>query len=88
MIFNSLAFAIFLPIVFLLYWAIPNKYRWTILLLSSYYFYLSFRPSYIILLFLTTLVTYLCAYQIRRKEKKQTFYFVFGFTVLIASLFP
>ena len=87
MIFNSLAFAIFLPIVFLLYWAIPNKYRWTILLLSSYYFYLSFRPSYIILLFLTTLVTYLCAYQIRRKEKKQKFYLGLGITVLIASLF-
>lgn len=58
MLFNSQAFAIFLPIVFLLYWNIPHKYRWGLLLISSYYFYMSWNPKYIFLILLTTAVSY------------------------------
>lgn len=59
MLFNSLAFAIFLPIVFIIYWALPHRFRWFILLVSSYYFYMSWNAKYIVLIFFTTLVTYL-----------------------------
>lgn len=58
MLFNSLAFLLFLPIVFLLYWAIPNKYRWMLLLTSSYYFYMCWNPKYIFLIFFTTVISY------------------------------
>lgn len=58
MLFNSLAYGIFLPIVFTIYWLIPNKYRWVLLLISSYYFYMSWNPKYIVLIFGTTLVSY------------------------------
>lgn len=61
MIFNSLAFAVFLPIVFLLYWAAPNKYRWILLLGASCYFYMSGSPDYIFLLLAVTIITYVCA---------------------------
>lgn len=60
MSFNSIAFAIFLPIVFLLYWLIPKKYQWTLLLIASYYFYMSWNAKYVILIFFTTVVSFVC----------------------------
>lgn len=52
---------IFLPIVFVIYWAIPHKYRWVLLLLASYYFYMSWNAKYVVLILGTTLVSYLAA---------------------------
>ncbi|MEO1077706.1 MAG: MBOAT family protein, partial [Bacteroidota bacterium] len=42
MLFNSLAFALFLPLVFGLYWGLQRRPLWaqnTLLLASSYVFY-------------------------------------------------
>lgn len=61
MLFNSFAFAVFLPIVFWIYWKIPHKCRWILLLAASYYFYMSWNIKYVLLIFLTTFVSYLCA---------------------------
>lgn len=60
MSFNSIAFAIFLPIVFLAYWSIPRKYQWVLLLLASYYFYMSWNAKYVFLILFTTIVSYCC----------------------------
>ncbi|MBP5242876.1 MAG: MBOAT family protein, partial [Clostridia bacterium] len=59
MSFNSLQFLIFLPVVLLLYWLLPHKVRWVLLLLASYYFYMSWNPQLIFLILGTTLVSYL-----------------------------
>ena len=59
--FNSLQFAIFLPIVFAMYWLLPHKYRWMFLLGASYYFYMSWNVKYVFLILLTTGVTYFAA---------------------------
>ncbi len=40
MIFNSIGFAVFLPIIFILYWICPAKYRYLFLLAASFYFYM------------------------------------------------
>ncbi len=56
--FTSLAFAIFLPIVFLIYWVVPNKYRAFFLLLVSYGFYMTFSAGYVLLLFVMSLLAY------------------------------
>lgn len=56
--FNSLEYAIFLPIVFIVYWLINDKYRWLLLLLSSYVFYMCWNPIYVFLLMGITLVSY------------------------------
>lgn len=61
MSFNSIVFAIFLPIVFILYWMLPHKYRWGVLLISSYYFYMSWNAKYVILILFTTAISYACA---------------------------
>ena len=47
MLFNSFAFAIFLPVVFILYWALPKKCQWAVILVSSYYFYMSWNVKYV-----------------------------------------
>lgn len=61
MLFNSISFGIFLVIVFLLYYAVPHRYRWAFLLLTSYAFYMNLHLWYGLLLFLATLLTYTLA---------------------------
>lgn len=61
MLFNSIAFAIFLPVVFILYWILPAKSRWILLLTASYYFYIGWNAKYVVLIFMTTFISYFCA---------------------------
>ena len=68
MLFNSMAFAIFLPIVFIIYWAIPHKFRWPLLLVVSYYFYMSWNPKYVILILFTTIISYVAGLIVDRCE--------------------
>ncbi|MBQ8188766.1 MAG: MBOAT family protein [Lachnospiraceae bacterium] len=72
MLFNSLAFAVFLPIVFLLYWAIPQKYRWIVLFISSYYFYMSWNVKYVVLILFTTAISYAAALGMEKLHKQST----------------
>lgn len=69
MLFNSLTYAIFLPCIFLLYWIIPGKYRWVLLFLASYFFYMSWNVKYVVLIATTTLMSYLCAIAIEKTDK-------------------
>lgn len=58
MLFNSLEYIIFLPTVFLLFYLFPHRFRVFILLLASYYFYMSWNPAYIFLIITSTLIDY------------------------------
>lgn len=60
MLFNSVEFLVFFPIVVLLYWLIPKKIRYIWLLVTSYYFYMSWNAEYALLIAASTLITYLC----------------------------
>ena len=40
MLFNSVQFLVFFPLVVLLHFACPHRYRWVVLLAASFYFYL------------------------------------------------
>ena len=71
MLFNSLAYLIFLPCVFLLYWLLPHRFRWLLLLISSYYFYMSWNAKYIVLILFTTVVSYFSARMIERASEKR-----------------
>ena len=74
MTFNSLAFLIFLPIVIILYFLVPHKFRWLVLLVASYYAYMSWNPWLVFLILATTVVSYLASLLIpkvgNRKVKK------------------
>lgn len=70
MLFNSFAYAIFLPVVFALYWVLRDQYRWILLLLASYFFYMCSGPEYGLLIFGVTLVSYLAAIMIEGSSEK------------------
>ncbi|MBU0758544.1 MAG: MBOAT family protein [Nanoarchaeota archaeon] len=76
MLFNSLHFLIFFPIVVMTYFGVRQKYRWIILLISSYYFYMSWKAEFIILIVFSTLINYLIGikiYESKAKAKKRFF---------------
>lgn len=58
MLFNSLNFLFFFPTVTLLYFIWPKKYRYIWLLITSYYFYMSWNAKYALLMLFSTVVTY------------------------------
>ena len=58
MIFNSIQFLIFLPLITAIYYIIPKKIRYIWLLLISYYFYMCWNPKYVILIIVSTLITF------------------------------
>lgn len=59
MLFNSLEFLIFFPIVTLLYFVIPHRARYLWLLGASYYFYMCWNPQYALLMAASTFFTWL-----------------------------
>lgn len=59
MLFNSISFLLFFPIVVIIYFIIPRKIRYIWLLVASYYFYMSWNPKYALLMGLSTIITYL-----------------------------
>ena len=60
MLFNSIQYMFFLPIMVIVYYLIPmNKYRNIWLLIGSYYFYMRWNAAYALLLLTATLVTYI-----------------------------
>ena len=74
MLFNSLDFLIFFPIVVLIYMIVPRKLKYVWLLISSYYFYMSWNVKYVGLLLFSTIVTYFSGILIAKahgdKQKK------------------
>lgn len=71
MLFNSLAYAVFLPIVFICYWLLPHKFRWVLLLVASYYFYMSWNAKYVVLLLITSLISYIAARLLEHEESQR-----------------
>src|ERR1051325_164470 len=87
MLFNSSEFLFFFPVVTIIYFLLPHRYRWIHLLLASCYFYMSFIPSYILILFFIILLNYILALFIERSEgKKRKFFFVTCLLVNIGVL--
>ncbi|MBL7927791.1 MAG: MBOAT family protein [Bacteroidia bacterium] len=58
MLFNSAAFLIFFPVVTFLYFLLPFKIRWFWLLSASCFFYMFFKPEYILILFFTIIIDF------------------------------
>src|SRR6187431_3268419 len=91
MFFNSLTFAIFLPIVFLLYWFVFSKTKSSqnaFLIVVSYYFYSCWDWRFLFLLLFSTLICYFTGIQIEKstKERERKFWFWFSLTANIGFL--
>ena len=66
MLFNSLSFMIFFPVVTLVYYLLPFRWRWCWLLAASCFFYMWFKPVYILILLVTILIDYTAGLMIHR----------------------
>ncbi len=71
MLFNSIQFLLFVTIILALYYAVSARYRWIVLLISSYYFYMSWEPKYGLLLLASTFIDYSCAMLMQKKGLNQ-----------------
>lgn len=71
MIFNSLEFLLFLPLVAIMYFGLAARFRWLLLLLSSYFFYAYWNDWYLLLLLLSTGVSYSAAILIEKQDNKK-----------------
>ena len=71
MLFNSIEFLIFFSVIIFLYFAIPQKYRWILLLTASYYFYMCWKPEYILLILGSTLIDYFAGIKMGQKNNKR-----------------
>lgn len=61
MLFNSLQYALFLPVVVLVYFLLAFRFRWAWLLAASYFFYMCWHPYYLALILVSTIIDYAAA---------------------------
>ena len=80
MLFNSFHFVFFFIVVTTLYFLLPHRFRWFLLLAGSCYFYMAFIPVYILILGFTIVIDYFAGIWLEKTEGKKRKYF------LIASL--
>lgn len=86
MFFNSIAFAVFLPIVFFLYWFVFNKTKSTqnaLLIIASYYFYSCWDWRFLFLLVFSTFLDYYTGIQIEKGKSENSRKFWFWLSILV-----
>ena len=71
MLFNSLEFLLFFPIVTVLYFLLSHKFRWLLLLFASCFFYMFFKPEYILILGFTIVIDYYAGILLEREQDKK-----------------
>lgn len=71
MLFNSIHFLIFFVIVTITFFALPHKFRWFLLLVSSCYFYMAFMPVYILIIGFTIVIDYFAGIYLEKSQGKQ-----------------
>jgi len=89
MVFNSIEFLIFLPIVVLLFYLLPHKWRWLMLLAASCVFYMWFVPKYILILLVTIVIDYSAGVLMERyadQHKLKKTFFVISIVSTLAVL--
>jgi alginate O-acetyltransferase complex protein AlgI len=91
MLFNSLNFAIFLPIVFILYWFVMNrsyKLQNILLLVSSYFFYACWDWRFLFLLIFSTVLDYYTGLKMSdaQNQKSKKFWFWLSISVNLGFL--
>ncbi|UFH35706.1 MBOAT family O-acyltransferase [Flavobacterium acetivorans] len=86
MFFNSLSFAIFLPIVFVLYWFVFNKTKSSqnlLLIVASYYFYSCWDWRFLFLLIFSTFLDYYTGIRIEKSETEKGRKFWFWLSIIV-----
>ncbi len=88
MLFNSLSFIAFFPIVAFLYFIAPRRRRWILLLVASCIFYMAFIPQYILILFYLVIVDYTMGRAIAASRgKTQSLFLTISVIANVGTLF-
>jgi D-alanyl-lipoteichoic acid acyltransferase DltB (MBOAT superfamily) len=74
MLFTTYRFIFFILILFLVYYIIPRKFQWKLLLIASYVFYSFAGIKYLIYILATTLSTYLISRKLNQIQEQQSAY--------------
>ncbi|NMA94938.1 MAG: MBOAT family protein, partial [Clostridiales bacterium] len=74
MLFASYNFIIFITVLFFVYYIIPKRFQWMLLLFASYVFYFFAGPKYIIYIAFTTISTYVVSIILGRIDSAQKIY--------------
>lgn len=74
MLFTSYDFLGFIFLLFVLYYIVPKKFQWPLLLVFSYIFYFFADPSYLIYIGVTTVTVYLLGCKIEDLREEQSSY--------------
>ena len=71
MLFNSFHFVFFFVLVMSIYFILPSKYKWLLLLISSCYFYSVFVPIYLLILGFTIVIDYFAGILIEKSDGRR-----------------
>ncbi|MBF7097029.1 MBOAT family O-acyltransferase [Alkalibacter mobilis] len=74
MLFTSFDFIIFITLLFVMYYTVPKKYQWKLLLAFSYIFYFIAGPKFLFYILLTTGSTYVSGIKIGKLYEDQSLY--------------
>ncbi len=77
MLFNSLSFFLFFPIVTIIYYLLPHRFRWILLLVASCIFYMSFIPGYILILAYLIVIDYFAGIWLQKTKGRKRKYLLF-----------
>lgn len=86
--FNSIVFAIFMGIVFFIYWMVSDQYRWIVVLFTSCCFYIGFGTFFFVLLGIVTVFSYLAglAIGLKRNNKLCKIFLIVSIITIICTL--
>jgi alginate O-acetyltransferase complex protein AlgI len=88
MTFNSFSFLIFFGIVAVLYYILPQRFRWAMLLIASCYFYMVFIPAYILILFYLIAIDFTAGIYIEKSAgKKRKAWLIASIIANVGTLF-
>lgn len=89
MVFTSFNFILFFGAVIVLYFCAPLKWRWLVLLLASYFFYINIKPVFALLLAGVTASTYIFTRLMdqTRKESLRSTYKIINIILVLLPLF-
>lgn len=69
MLFNSIDFLLFFPLVTVVHFILPHRVRWVWLLVASYFFYMCWNPKYVVLIAVSTVITWLSGLLLERAAR-------------------
>ena len=66
MLFNSFEFVVFFPALLSIYFLFPHRFRWLLLLVASYFFYMRWKAEYILLVLFSTGISYVSGLEMEK----------------------